>query len=99
MNVIIKLNSFPCTYNLDVDNDGLNDLFYLDTKETTNLKLLIVNRWGNKVFEFSGTNPAWNGKMQNGVDAEDGVYFYKYTATGLHGENVEGHGFIHLIRK
>ena len=23
---IIKLNSFPCTYNLDVDNDGLNDL-------------------------------------------------------------------------
>jgi gliding motility-associated-like protein len=81
------------------NGDGFNDVFYLDSKETSKVNLIILNRWGNKVYEFTGSSPAWNGKTQNGLDAEEGVYFYKYIATGLHGEKIEGHGFLHLIRQ
>ena len=77
----------------------MNDVFYLDTKETSKVNLIILNRWGNKVYEFTGSSPAWNGKTQSGLDADEGVYFYKYIATGLHGEKIEGHGFLHLIRQ
>lgn len=40
----------------------------------------------------------WDGKSPNGSDAEEGSYFYKYVATGINGDKVEGHGFIQLVR-
>ena len=61
------------------------------------MTLTITNRWGNLMYQSTGPNPAWDGKNVNGELAEDGVYFYKYTAIGVIPEQVvEGHGFIHL---
>lgn len=80
------------------NNDDANDFFFLTTTYALNIELTILNRWGNVVFESSGINPAWNGKTQNGSDAGDGVYFYKYVVTGYQDVTVEGHGFLHLVR-
>jgi len=80
------------------NEDGDNDFFYLTTTNVLNVELTILNRWGNVMFEGSGVNPAWNGKVDSGVDAEDGVYFYKYTVTGFLNNVLEGHGFLHLVR-
>ncbi len=81
------------------DGDGTNDFFYLDSKNVESMTLIITNRWGNLMFEETGPDPQWNGESQGGKPAEDGVYFYKYTATGVNPEPViEGHGFIHLER-
>ena len=76
------------------------------------LQLIIFNRWGNIVFNESSfdpdnNNPAWNGKIDNsGKEAEEGVYFYKYIGEGIENQSsdsptsvVEGHGFLHLVRK
>jgi len=84
-------------YNVFTPN-GENPLFFLTTTNTEKVELVILNRWGNVVFEQTSPNPTWNGEI-NGVDAADGVYFYKYTVTGISGELLEGHGFVQLIRK
>lgn len=74
-----------------------NPIFFLTTTNAANVELTIINRWGNTVFDQSGSNPGWDGKV-NGVDAAEGVYFYKYTVTGLGGDKLEGHGFLQLFR-
>jgi gliding motility-associated-like protein len=79
------------------NGDGLNDFYFLSTTNTVSIELSIINRWGNVVFEGSGINPAWNGKMKSGADAPDGVYFYKYTVYGLQNQFIEGHGFLQLV--
>lgn len=80
------------------NGDEINDLFTLDTKNTTNIRLTISNRWGNLIYEGEGPNPAWDGTNQSGVDVEDGVYFYYYEAEGTADQMVTGHGFVHVER-
>jgi gliding motility-associated-like protein len=80
------------------NGDGTNELFFLNTTNATKISLTILNRWGNVVYEGSGINPAWNGKSQNGNEAGDGVYFYKYRVDGLQEQFLEGHGFLTLVR-
>jgi gliding motility-associated-like protein len=80
------------------NGDGSNDLFFLNVSNASSVELVILNRWGNVMFEMTGVNPAWNGKTENGTPVSGGVYFYKYTVTGVSGEELEGHGFIELIR-
>lgn len=80
------------------NGDEQNDFFELTTTNATDIELTIVNRWGNPVYEGKGLNPAWDGKV-NGVLADEGVYFFKYTVTGVGGDKLlEGHGFLQLIK-
>lgn len=86
------------TYNVFTpDASGDNDLFFLTTTNASKVDLTIINRWGTLMYEASGDNPAWDGKV-NGMDAAEGVYFFKYKVTGISGEILEGHGFFELIR-
>ena len=104
--------SAPNVFTPNNDTDDLNELFELDTENLQELQLIVFNRWGNIVFNETSVdpdnnNPAWNGEIDNsGKDAEEGVYFYKYIAVGLEDQFsdtpapvVEGHGFVHLVRK
>jgi trimeric autotransporter adhesin len=79
------------------DGDGVNDQFFLTLENATSLEVTIVNRWGNNIAAYSGVNGFWDGKV-NGSLAEEGVYFYKYTATGLDGTTQTGQGNIQLVR-
>lgn len=82
------------------NNDDVNDLFELDIQNAVDVELVILNRWGNVMYDSSGPNPAWDGTTPNGAAAEEGTYFYKYVATGPgDGTNqVDGHGFVQLVR-
>ena len=80
------------------NGDNSNDLFFLNTTNATSIELVILNRWGNVVFESTGLNPAWNGKTGNGVLCDEGVYFYKYLVKGFNDQELEGHGFVQLFR-
>ena len=84
-------------------NDGNNDAYFLSTKNVVKLELVILNRWGNVLFEKSSIdlvndNPSWDGKI-NGVIANEGVYFYKYTGYNISGQEITGHGFLHLVEE
>lgn len=71
------------------NGDGLNDTFEITNLSVLypNFKIVIVNRWGNKVFAYkhsgdSNVEPVWwNGYSDGGVnlgsgDVPDGTYFY-----------------------
>ena len=79
------------------NGDGSNDTFTIDTDFAESLEIQIFNRWGNVVKEISGLNESWNGMVDN-KEASDGVYFFKYTVTGINGEILTGHGNVTLIR-
>ncbi len=80
------------------NGDNVNDLFFLDAVNTTNIRLTITNRWGNLIYESEGANPAWDGTNLNGLAVEQGVYFYYYEAEGTADQMVTGHGFVHVER-
>lgn len=108
-NPLATVNDGSCVYpvpplpTVDVPNvftpngDPDNSVFSLKTTNATNIELTIFNRWGASVYSGSGINPAWDGKV-DGTDASEGVYFYHYVVTGAGGDELEGHGFLHLIR-
>nr|WP_294858142.1 gliding motility-associated C-terminal domain-containing protein [uncultured Fluviicola sp.] len=79
------------------DGDGINDQFFIALENATSLDVTIVNRWGNKIASYSGINGFWDGRV-NGNLADEGVYFYNYTATGLDGTTQTGQGNVELIR-
>lgn len=92
------------------NGDGENDIFYLTTENAVRVDMVIVNRWGNQMYEVS-YNPAdfintlvpglgygWNGNSAAGSEAENGTYFIKYTVAGIDGTEVDGHGFLQLVR-
>jgi gliding motility-associated-like protein len=79
------------------NGDGSNDTFTIDTDFAESLEIQLFNRWGNVVKEITGLNESWNGMVDN-KEASDGVYFFKYTVTGINGEILTGHGNVTLIR-
>ncbi len=80
------------------NNDSSNDAFFFNSINVASLEIIILNRWGNLIFESNAVNFLWDGKSLNGQDAKEGVYFFKYHAVGFDGLTQEGHGFVHLER-
>jgi gliding motility-associated-like protein len=79
--------------------DGSNDIYTVQWKNLKKLRLIIFNRWGNVLYDETSedlTNmvPSWDGG-----NAEEGVYFYRYEGVGITGQELEGHGFLHLVRQ
>jgi gliding motility-associated-like protein len=81
------------------NNDDVNDVFSINAKNAESLEIVILNRWGNVVFESSDPDFEWNGKVQNtGAECVDGTYFYKFSITGEGDQQAEEHGFVQLVR-
>ena len=78
------------------NNDGENDLFFITSTGLEDYDLLILNRWGNVVFETSDPKESWDGTI-NGNPCSEGVYFYKLTAKQNKTE-IKKHGFLTLVR-
>lgn len=68
------------------NNDGTNDTWMVFNQEE--MTVVILNRWGNKVFEGKGTMISWLPK-----DEHEGTYFYV-----LKTKNEQKTGFIQLVR-
>jgi gliding motility-associated-like protein len=99
--IVVKAVLFPEVFvpNVFTPNaDGSNETFMVDTKNMASIELIILNRWGNVVAEINSLIGGWDGKTQSGAEATAGVYFYKYVAKGMNGEEFEGQGFLTLIR-
>ena len=80
------------------NGDGVNDLFTIKSTGVKEISLDIFNRWGEKLYEFTGANAAWDGKTGQGAKVPDGTYFYFVKATGYDGNKVEKHGTVNLYR-
>lgn len=86
------------------NDDGVNDYLELSALMETCLdyKILILNRWGNVVYEMEGNNNAFSGKDLSGKDLADGVYFYMVVSDMIDCKSPDYKGFcsgiIHIVR-
>lgn len=79
------------------DNDGKNDVLYVRTKYAKEIKFVVYNRWGEKVFKTEDVNKGWDGTI-DGKKAEPGVYSYYLYVLCYTDEVYEDNGNITLIR-
>ncbi|MCS7029327.1 MAG: PKD domain-containing protein [Bacteroidia bacterium] len=76
------------------NGDGNNDFFEIKTSGVYQVKVLIFNRWGQKVFESEGNTTFWSGE-----NAPEGVYSYVVTCKGIiTGRTLQKVGTVTLIR-
>ncbi len=90
------------------NNDGINDWFGITSNVEADASIVILNRWGNVVFEkeFVTTpnvfEPLWDGTSAGSVttpgsgEAVDGVYFYRVKVGDEDPKAIEFSGFVHL---
>jgi gliding motility-associated-like protein len=80
----ITVNYYACIpFNPEIptaftpDGDGINDTWIIPdlNKFYPDCKVLIVNRWGNKVFESEGYVEPWDGRYKGNI-LPFGSYFY-----------------------
>lgn len=77
------------------NHDGTNDFYLVKAEGVTDYSIVILNRWGNVVFESDDINAPWDGSS-NGKACSEGVYFYLIRAkSGT--EDIVKQGNITLI--
>jgi flagellar hook assembly protein FlgD len=54
-------------------------------------KVIIINRWGNRIYESNLKNFSWDGKDFNGKEAVEGTYFFIIS-------DINKSGFVQLVR-
>ncbi|WP_090252029.1 gliding motility-associated C-terminal domain-containing protein [Lishizhenia tianjinensis] len=82
------------------NGDNMNDVLTLNIGEIDEFYMLIVNRWGNVVYESNDATEAWDGTNKNtGTPCSDGTYFYKVTYKQTAANQMEMvEGFVTVIR-
>ena len=79
------------------NGDGFNDVMYVRGRKIKEVKFVIYNRWGEKVFETTDKNIGWNGRHR-GEKAQSSVYVYYVEAEVEDVGRVEQKGNITLVR-
>ncbi len=77
---------------ITVNGDGVNDFFVLKGL-VSNIKLLILNRWGNIIYNTDNYDNTWGGKDMSGQNVTEGVYTYIVTLP----DGNQKHGFVHVV--
>ncbi|MES2515249.1 MAG: gliding motility-associated C-terminal domain-containing protein [Bacteroidota bacterium] len=80
------------------NTDGSNDVFTIKSKGVKEISLQIFNRWGQKMYEFSGTKAAWDGLTAQGAEVPSATYFYFIKASDFNDKVVEKQGTVNLFR-
>ena len=92
------IDDFSPTNIFSPNGDGLNDqLLFFKTYKAV-VTLLILNRWGNVVYESNDLSKSWDGKDQKNMAVTDGVYFYSIEYTSTDGEIKKYNGFVSLVK-
>ncbi len=62
------------------NGDGINDIFTIKSSGLKTYDLIILNRWGTRMYKSTSPKDHWDG-TQNGKAVADGVYFYILNAS------------------
>lgn len=82
------------------NNDGVNDVLSFVFEGFEFVEVLVLNRWGQVVFENRDASVSWNGRLYNlGEDCTEGVYFYQLTLRNAAQQEETFQQYVHLIRK
>ena len=81
------------------NNDGVNDEFCLQGWDVciTDFKILIYDRWGEKVFESTDSGFCWNGQYKGKI-FDPAVFVYYLNAKLSNNSEINKKGNISLIK-
>lgn len=79
-----------------LSSEAGNEMFYVNYEGISEFNCVILNRWGNKIYEYSDPAGGWNGKTDSGTAVEEGTYFYIIKATFEGGEEIVKQGFVQV---
>jgi gliding motility-associated-like protein len=92
VNAVVCPTDFPNV--ITPNGDGVNEYFLIPNAhlEPDN-HLVIMNRWGNVIYEANGYTNNFNG-----IGVTEGVYFYVYTADAKNRKDQKMNGVLHIIK-
>jgi gliding motility-associated-like protein len=80
------------------NKDGLNDMFRVKYPyPVKHFKMLIYNRWGQKIFETSDMYKGWDGTLTN-IDQPAGAYIWTIVIEENDGGKTQQSGTVILLR-
>jgi gliding motility-associated-like protein len=81
------------------DNDGVNDVWQVVTRNINLMTTRVLNRWGEVVFESNDVAPVWTGGFK-GSDTyvADGLYFFRIEFERKDGQKELREGSMFIIR-
>ncbi len=79
------------------DGRGNNEMFRVEGGNIQGFKLLIFNRWGEKVFESNNIKEGWDGTYK-GLNCPDGTYVWKLSYQDYGSVWHDRVGHINLLR-
>jgi gliding motility-associated-like protein len=97
--IVEPIISIPNTFS--PNSDGINDVWFVDLKNNTNVSYTIYNRWGTIVKQNdinTQTFVQWDGRTTSGEIVTLGVYFYVLKYTDARGDEQKKNGYISLFR-
>lgn len=62
------------------NNDGNNDVLYVQGRGIDYIEFIIFDRWGEKIFESNSIDEGWDGSYK-GQQVQEGVYVYMVKVT------------------
>jgi gliding motility-associated-like protein len=79
------------------NGDGVTDVWYVFGTGIKDIKIMVFDRWGEKVFESDDQSVGWDGTYKGQLEAPD-VFVYEVNAVYLDGSTLSRSGSITLIR-
>jgi gliding motility-associated-like protein len=81
------------------NDDGINDVYGAkkDYKSIVSFRAIILNRWGQKLYEWNDPAGGWDGTY-NGNDVKQGVYYVFVQAKGADGKDYKIRKDVNLLR-
>lgn len=94
--VDFKLCDIAAPNIISLSSTAGNQTWFVESEGIATFNCVIVNRWGNLIYEFNDPYGAWDGTFK-GEPVEEGTYFYLIQATIEGGDELNKHGFIQVV--
>lgn len=100
---LVNVKAEPTLYipnSFSPNGDKKNDVFSVETSGITQMEATILNRWGEKIFEWSDISSGWDGTdKSHGIMEEVYVYLIKATPEcKVKTDNLVKKGVVFLIK-
>lgn len=79
------------------NGDGLNDVLRVYSNVIRDMRFMVFNQWGEKIFESHNQSTGWDGTYK-GKPQPSGVYMYVCDITLVDGRRIQRKGAINLVR-
>ncbi|MCR9171563.1 MAG: gliding motility-associated C-terminal domain-containing protein [bacterium] len=81
------------------NDDGVNDIFApLQIGAIKSMNTLIINRWGNIVYDSNDIFIQWDGNTISGENYEEGTYFWMVSGKYIDNRPFQANGYFELLR-